>query len=348
MALWGYFVAGDLLILCTEVSAKATSLKKDVHGPDGLKISVANADKPGGVRVPFLKLLILIAVIFAVSLPSPARADHLFDPGSGFHKARFERSTIRVCDATGRVDILGVIGPWNRAAGWQLFAPSCDIPDVVFQEGTSTLVQTTYLEPFTGCVVQFASSRVQTLQHELAHCLGFADHVYAAEYGPLWVNPAVCDDSSHPAYVAYRGVASYCESTTARTWFGTDDQQMLSRAGYAIQSGEDASNEVRVAGMKPVAGAETEDGAARGDSTVDSVVESPSSNTSGRQREEAASRSTGLVSAEGNATSNKTPADANPRLGATATSLYAPAPVLAVLALLISGTVVAIRRRLIL
>lgn len=194
------------------------------------------------------KRLVLIAVMVTLSLPSPARADHLFDPESGFQKARVGRSSIRVCDSTDRVEIGGVIGPWNATAGWQLFALSCDMPDVVFRVGTSTLVQTTYLEPFTRCVVEVASDRVQTLQHELAHCLGFADHVYAAEYGPFWVNPAVCDDTSHPAYASYRGVVSYCESSTPQTWFRNDDEQMLSRAGYAIQAGQDVTNEVRVAG----------------------------------------------------------------------------------------------------
>lgn len=299
-----------------------------------------NAGQKKRAKVALSKISVGVTVIISASLPSAARADHLFDPDSGFHKARFARTTIRVCDATGRIDLAGVIGPWNKAAGWRPFTSSCDMPDVAFHAGTATLVQTTYLEPFTSCVVQVASYRVETLQHELAHCLGFADHIYAAEYGSLWVNPAVCDDLSHPAYSAYRGVVSYCESSTPQLWFGIDDQRMLSRAGYAINQGEDAANEVRILGTKVVAGGETGNAVARKDSSADSGAEAPSSNAPRQSPAE-------VLSVGSNPNSNSTSGEyPNHRASAKPTASYATWALMLALLTLVTSAMIAVFRRL--
>lgn len=224
-------------------------------GPDTVDVLIAKRPTPTNRHLSLLWPLATAALV--VGLASPASASHAFAAESGFDKARFGRSSILMCDDSGQIDLSQVIAPWNRTAGWELFAVSCAAPDVVFRSGVTTWVQADYLGPFLGCTIHVADYGVETLRHELGHCLGFADHVYRGQDRTVWVNAAVCDDPSHPAYMPYRGVMSYCDSSLTQLWFGTDDQLMLARARYADRPRQDTS-EVRVAGMKVVASAETD------------------------------------------------------------------------------------------
>lgn len=170
-------------------------------------------------------ILALVGVLSMLAVGSGrAEAHHLFAEHSGFAKAREARESLRVC-APPVIDGPSVIAPWNELAGWRLFVISCDRPDITFVPDAVTWTQATYLKPFTYCRIHYASPLVRSIQHEIGHCLGFADHVETGNgHGGRWVNPGSC--------AGYRGVMSYCD-WDGRHWFGEDDHAMLSRAGYA-------------------------------------------------------------------------------------------------------------------
>lgn len=184
-----------------------------------------------GLRLIILTFLLGIAGVY------PANASHLFDPDSGFEKARSGRVSIRICDGAGLVPVGNVIGPWNSLARWELFVTTCDSPDVTLREAPSTWVETNYLGPFSQCTIHGAEFDTNLLRHELGHCLGFADHVRIHELAPQLINAAICDDPSSPTYLPYHGIMSYCDWDPASRWFGDGDRQMLIVAGYRVTAG---------------------------------------------------------------------------------------------------------------
>jgi hypothetical protein len=160
--------------------------------------------------------------------PEPAQAHHSFGNLSGFAKAREGRESITLC-APPAIEGESVIAPWNELAGWGLFRLSCEKPDIIFVSDRATWVQATYLQPFTNCRIHYASVSTRVHQHEIGHCLGFADHVPPGQLHRLGsVNAGEC--------AGYRGVMSYCD-WGGRHWFGDDDREMLVRAGYAAPVG---------------------------------------------------------------------------------------------------------------
>lgn len=174
-----------------------------------------------------------------VMAASPASAHHRFDQGAGWDKARTEpRQPVLVWAPAGlRIDLVKVIRPWNRLAGWKLFriTPERSRADVRFRRSDRTWVRCSpsYTEAFRRCVVFTATSSAHVLRHEIGHTLGLADHVRASAYPEgKQVNARVCDDPDHPAYRAYRGVMSYCDWDRETHWFGRADERMLRRAGY--------------------------------------------------------------------------------------------------------------------
>lgn len=192
-----------------------------------------------GLRLTILTFLIGIAGGY------PANAGHLFDPDSGFEKARSGRVSIRTCDGTGVAGVEDLVSPWNLLAGWELFVITCDSPDVTFREAPATWVEANYLSPFSHCTIHAAEFDTNLLRHELGHCLGFADHVRAEELAPQLINAAICDDPSTPHYLSYRGIMSYCDWDPASRWFGDDDRQMLIVAGYGVTAGLPSSQPSR-------------------------------------------------------------------------------------------------------
>lgn len=183
-------------------------------------------------------LFIIIALVATISIIGAVHADHQFEPGvSGFAKAQLpNRQSITVCNESAyALDLPAIIAPWNRIAGWQLFAIACP-GDITFVTSGSTWVQPypTYREPYTSCTIYVSFSYATTywMRHEIGHCLGFADHIYASLLSnPNYINPRVCDDPAHPLFSSYRGVMSYCASFL--WWFYRDDCRMLQDAGYS-------------------------------------------------------------------------------------------------------------------
>lgn len=171
---------------------------------------------------------------------------HLFNPSSGFNKARQEgRNSITIWkDQQLSVNLLLCITPWNNLAGWGLFRivsfPSS--VDVRLQSSHRTIVLCgpSYTEPFEVCIIHTSPEHDNThsITHELGHCLGFADHLTAAAYGqdPELVNPGVHDDPSHHAYQEYHGVMCYHCWRNPERWFGPDDRRMLKSAKYFLSS----------------------------------------------------------------------------------------------------------------
>lgn len=174
-----------------------------------------------------------------------AEAHHLFNTSSGFAKARHQKESIRVC-APAVIDGPAVIAPWNRLAGWQLFALSCEHPDVTYVGDRVTWVETTYRQSFTHCRIHYASPMTKVHQHEIGHCLGFADHVAPGGDDSRWVNAQQC--------AGYRGVMSYCD-WNGQAWFGDDDRAMLILAGYAAPApvGTEARDSRAAGPLTPVA-----------------------------------------------------------------------------------------------
>lgn len=170
---------------------------------------------------------------------TPVLADHRFGPQAGWEKARSEegRSVLVWAYPPLGVSLGAVIGPWNRLSGWKLFrvVRSADRADVLILPGRRTVAvcAPSYADPYAICVLWAATSSSKTLQHELGHALGLADHIPAAVQGRGdHVRPAVCDEPVHPRHSPYVGVMSYC-AWEGTAWFGAGDATMLLRAGYA-------------------------------------------------------------------------------------------------------------------
>lgn len=184
-------------------------------------------------------LKFLLGVVLALSLVSPARADHGFGIGAGWPKAKAGRS-IRVWSPRRLgVDLGAVVRPWNTMAGWKLLRPARrrGHADVLILPGSSTWVQCSpsYTDAYEGCVVWTASSHTETLQHELGHTLGLADHIVLSMDDGRHVNPRVCDEELDERFSPYRGVMSYCSWNSGYAgWFGEADHRMLAEAGYPV------------------------------------------------------------------------------------------------------------------
>lgn len=152
---------------------------------------------------------------------------HKFGPAAGW-----ARLPIRVAP---HPDIRSAVRAWNLLAGITMFVVTAVGPQVHIEEvagGWSWVtVDPDYTAEYVSATVHYDPTLgPANLEHELGHVLGLADSVPAAwlaERG--YVNPAVCDDPDHPAYVTYRGVMSACPGQVR---FGVEDLRSLRAAGY--------------------------------------------------------------------------------------------------------------------
>ncbi|MBI4064591.1 MAG: hypothetical protein HY401_09885 [Elusimicrobia bacterium] len=184
----------------------------------------------------------------AATTPDPAVVTNATK--AGFLKAKTaprQSVTIWIDPGVG-TDLTAAINAWNALAGWELFRQTRDqgAADVkVYATGNISLAKhgTAYIwpsltEPYYSCRIYLygAYEETMTLQHELGHCLGFADHVtpWYLESNPKKAGVVkVCDQANHPQYSPYKGIMSYCTQNLApQEIFGADDLLMLLEAGY--------------------------------------------------------------------------------------------------------------------
>lgn len=174
---------------------------------------------------------ILLALVILLATASPAYADHLYSPEAGFPTA----NRLRVWQEGTNLNLHAIIQPWNRAATVAhrhrrrthyhrrtLFIVSSASPQITFKPSDyhqpSGLWQTyvqgyptnestyTHVTIFVG-----DQNNLRTLQHELGHALGLADHQLTS------------------AWPRYRGVMAYDDWGLWGIWFKTQDRQMIRR-----------------------------------------------------------------------------------------------------------------------
>ena len=164
----------------------------------------------------------LVAAALFVGIPSAA-ADH----GYGQPQATWPITV----QADGRVRALRrAVAGWNRTAGRPIFRLAREGATVTFaidgQAWTEFLPShDRYVPGLEPCIVHLPPrAGTRTVQHELGHCLGFADHVRAWYQPKLVTAGRVCDYSARPQY---RGIMSYCTYRLTG-----NDRAMLRGAGY--------------------------------------------------------------------------------------------------------------------
>ncbi len=183
---------------------------------------------------------------------SQEAAAHSISPEAGFDKARQNpQESIRVWkdpEKLKKLRLFKAIKPWNEIAGWDLFKivnfeKNADVKLVLTENtGWQTECSPSPQDSYTSCIIRVPNPLTfRTVQHELGHTLGFADHIkhYDLATYPAGLNPRVCDDVNSPLYSPHerKGIMSSCGSSADSLAFGKDDIRLLSKAGYAKKWG---------------------------------------------------------------------------------------------------------------